>query len=168
MKEYAGKPDPKYGGIVTNVCELPVGTKFYVYNGAWTGKICQDDAGKYVRIEGCSPKRFKNGDEMYLAIKPIDENYYETTNAINNNTYNSTTIIHTVNRCSICKNKNSKKCNSCCIDRNNAALPSNFLADISKINPHFVDSYYELLNKYVQLNKTLGIEIRNVPYDIGE
>jgi hypothetical protein len=72
MKEYIGKPDPKYGGIVTNVCELPVDTVFYVRNGCWTGKICQDNVSKYIHIEGCSPKRFKDGDEEYLAIQPIE------------------------------------------------------------------------------------------------
>lgn len=72
MKEYVGKPDPKYGGIVTNVCELPVGTIFYVRNGAWTGIIKEDDISKYVHIGGCSPKRFKDGDEEYLAISIID------------------------------------------------------------------------------------------------
>ena len=32
-KDYYGNPDPKYGGKLTDLRTLPVGTKFHVANG---------------------------------------------------------------------------------------------------------------------------------------
>lgn len=63
-----GNKDPKYGGIITNICNLPVGTTFYVKNGAWTGTICEDKIGLYIHIDGCKPYRFKRGDTHLLSI----------------------------------------------------------------------------------------------------
>jgi hypothetical protein len=71
-----GERDPKYGGVITNVCKLPVGTKFFVRNGCWTGVIGQDDISKFVRIGDRSLKRFNDNDEEYLAIDPIKGIHY--------------------------------------------------------------------------------------------
>ena len=42
-KDYYGNSDPKYGGILTDLRKLPVGTKFVVANGWWTGEILSDN-----------------------------------------------------------------------------------------------------------------------------
>lgn len=41
-----------YGGTTTVIKSLPVGTKFYVHNGAWNGEIISRDGVKCVLIEG--------------------------------------------------------------------------------------------------------------------
>ena len=81
---------------------------------------------------------------------------------------NIITTIETINQCSVCKNKDSKLCDNCIVGGKEHILPSNFLADTSKINPHFVDSYYVLLNKFTQLLKNLGLECKLDTYDIGD
>lgn len=170
MKSHVGKPDPKYGGVVTNVCALPVGTKFYVRNGAWAGCICQDDISKYIKIEGCSPKRFKDDDEEYLAIELNLTPYSnEITQYLNIPKENNDEMIRieVIKNCSVCKHNNSNMCNLCYIAYDNA-IPSHFLADVSKINPYFIDSYYELLNKYTQLLKSAGIDYKLDIFDIGD
>lgn len=40
----------KYGGIVTDINKLPIGTYFYVYNGCWNGFIGKNENGKYVKV----------------------------------------------------------------------------------------------------------------------
>lgn len=164
MKEYVGKPDPKYGGIVTNICELPVGTTFYVRNGAWTGTICHDDNGKFLHIGGCPPIRIKEGDENYLAIDIIKNIY---TNSNNVNFSNNIETVEKINHCSVCKNDNSSECKKCIIVAGNAS-PNNFLADCSKITPFFIDSYYELFNKYIHLLKLNGTNYKLNVFDIGD
>lgn len=42
----------KYGGIPTRIDTLKVGTKFYVYNGAWHGEIVQKDGVNHISIDG--------------------------------------------------------------------------------------------------------------------
>ena len=42
-KDYYGNSDPEYGGILTDLRELPVGTKFFVANGLWEGEILPDN-----------------------------------------------------------------------------------------------------------------------------
>lgn len=163
MKEYEGKPDPKYGGIVTNVYKLPVGTTFHVMNGAWTGKICQDDIGKFIRIEGCSPIRFVDKDESYLAIKPIKGIHYDVSPTSSDNIEN----IVKINQCSVCKNNNSSMCDICTTTES-GVLPNNFLADVSKITPFFVDSYYEILDKCITLLKQSKIDYRLDSFNLGD
>ena len=41
--DYYGNPDPQYGGILTDLRELPEGTKFYVANGWWNGEKLSGD-----------------------------------------------------------------------------------------------------------------------------
>ena len=38
-EEELGCVDKKYGGVVTDISKLPIGTVFYTFNGAWVGKI---------------------------------------------------------------------------------------------------------------------------------
>lgn len=79
---------------------------------------------------------------------------------------NSEVVIKDViSPCSVCKN--NKDCNNCTISKDNI-IPSNFLADTSKITPFFVDSYYELLNNYTQLLNKLGLEVRTEPFELGD
>ena len=70
-----GGKDSKYGGIITDINKLPVGTKFFVCNGAWYGTICQDKEGKYIDIENHGISRFKG---KYLLS--IDQKYTHTIN----------------------------------------------------------------------------------------
>ncbi|WP_099301961.1 hypothetical protein [Bacillus sp. Marseille-P3800] len=42
----------KYGGVTTDVSTLPVGTNFYVCNGAWDGVITMIDGVKHLTIKG--------------------------------------------------------------------------------------------------------------------
>ena len=42
-KDYYGNSDPKYGGKLTDLRKLPVGTKFFVANGWWAGEILSDN-----------------------------------------------------------------------------------------------------------------------------
>ena len=42
-KDYYGNSDPKYGGVLTDLRTLPVGTEFFVANGWWYGEILSDN-----------------------------------------------------------------------------------------------------------------------------
>ena len=42
-KDYYGNSDPTYGGTLTDLRKLPVGTKFFVANGLWEGEILSDN-----------------------------------------------------------------------------------------------------------------------------
>lgn len=42
-QDYYGNSDPKYGGTLTDLRKLPVGTKFLVANGLWAGEILPDN-----------------------------------------------------------------------------------------------------------------------------
>lgn len=42
-KDYYGNPDPQYGGTLTDLYTLPIGTKFFVANGWWEGEKVEDD-----------------------------------------------------------------------------------------------------------------------------
>ena len=42
-RDYYGNSDPKYGGILTDLRKLPVGTKFFVANGWWEVEKLEDD-----------------------------------------------------------------------------------------------------------------------------
>lgn len=42
-KDYYGSSDPKYGGKLTDLRKLPVGTKIFVANGWWDGEILSDN-----------------------------------------------------------------------------------------------------------------------------
>lgn len=42
-KDYYGNSDPKYGGKLTDLRELPEGTKFHVANGWWEGEKLEGD-----------------------------------------------------------------------------------------------------------------------------
>ena len=42
-KDYYGNSDPQYGGILTDLRTLAVGTKFFVANGWWNGEILSDN-----------------------------------------------------------------------------------------------------------------------------
>lgn len=42
-KDYYGNSDPQYGGILTDLRKLPIGTKFFVANGWWEGEIISEN-----------------------------------------------------------------------------------------------------------------------------
>lgn len=67
IKENLGKPDPEYGGILTDVSTLPVGTTFFVCNGCWWGEIVEMDNGaKGIGLP--TP----TGNLRFLRVIPID------------------------------------------------------------------------------------------------
>ena len=41
--DYYGNSSPEYGGTLTDLRKLPVGTKFFVANGWWYGEILSDN-----------------------------------------------------------------------------------------------------------------------------
>jgi hypothetical protein len=41
--DYYGNSDPQYGGRLTDLYTLPVGTKLFVANGCWEGEKLEDD-----------------------------------------------------------------------------------------------------------------------------
>lgn len=47
-----GQKCPRYGGVLTDLAALPVGTTFYVRNGAWKGEIILRDGKKFVNAGG--------------------------------------------------------------------------------------------------------------------
>ena len=42
-QDYYGNSDQTYGGTLTDLRKLPVGTEFFVANGWWYGKILSDN-----------------------------------------------------------------------------------------------------------------------------
>jgi hypothetical protein len=52
MKRFKKIPIGQYGGEVTILINLEVGTKFYAHNGAWDGEIVMKDGKKCVLLEG--------------------------------------------------------------------------------------------------------------------
>lgn len=41
--DYYGNSHPKYGGKLTDLRKLPIGTKFFVANGWWHGEVLPDN-----------------------------------------------------------------------------------------------------------------------------
>ena len=41
--DYYGNRHPEYGGTLTDLRKLPVGTEFFVANGWWAGEILSDN-----------------------------------------------------------------------------------------------------------------------------
>ena len=158
-----GCRDPQYGGIITDVCKLPVGTTFFVRNGCWAGTICEDEKGLYIHIVGCKPKRFKREDKYLLSINVSEESREEEIFKLDH----EVVIKNVISVCSVCKNKDTKECKKCEISKENI-IPNNFLADVSKVTPYFVDSYYELLNQHVQLFHRLGLNTRIEKFELGD
>lgn len=46
VPENLGKTDPQYGGVLTDVNTLPVGTQFFVCNGCWWGEIREENGAR--------------------------------------------------------------------------------------------------------------------------
>lgn len=70
-----------------------------------------------------------------------------------------------LNPCSICKHRDSHTCNECISSNNDFLLiGSKFLADTTKINAHFVDQFYELLNDYATLLHRSGLKVEIEQY----
>ena len=42
-QDYYGNHHPEYGGTLTDLRSLPVGTKFFVANGWWEGEVLSDN-----------------------------------------------------------------------------------------------------------------------------
>lgn len=61
----------RYGGIVTHINTLPVGTEFHVANGAWDGTIVEIDGVKYLDIDGGSNVNLEKNKEVVLDIYDV-------------------------------------------------------------------------------------------------
>ncbi|MFH7816970.1 hypothetical protein ACG2K5_18155 [Bacillus subtilis] len=62
----------KYGGTLTKISTLEVGTKFHVVNGAWDGEVVEKDGIKQLIVgRGRTiPLTGKNAEyELYIDIK---------------------------------------------------------------------------------------------------
>lgn len=68
----------KYGGIVTAVNDLPVGTKFRVENGAWDGEIIEVDGAKHLLLGSGGTIDLSSDDYMLdITIKREGKGLYE-------------------------------------------------------------------------------------------
>lgn len=62
----------RHGGTRTVLSTLPVGTKFYVHNGAWNGEIIDVNNQKKLLIEGDNMKNARNivdGQTLDISIR---------------------------------------------------------------------------------------------------
>ena len=66
-QENLGKKDPQYGGVLTDMSKLPIGTTSFVCNGCWNGEITLRDGKRCVKILG-DPSLSANP-----AAKPVTE-----------------------------------------------------------------------------------------------
>ena len=66
-----GDIDPAYGGVITDVSSLPVGSKFFCTNGCWTGKIIEADGVKYVENYSKNTKNMLSADNCVLSVSNI-------------------------------------------------------------------------------------------------
>jgi hypothetical protein len=64
-KDYYGNPDPKYGGKLTDLRTLPVGTKFHVANGWWDGEKLEGD---YILVQAPGGDRKVKLTEEYHSL----------------------------------------------------------------------------------------------------
>ena len=64
-KDYYGNSDQQYGGILTDLYTLPVGTKFSVANGWWEGEKLE---GNYILVYAPSGKRKVQLTEQYHSL----------------------------------------------------------------------------------------------------
>jgi hypothetical protein len=62
------KIHPEYGGTLTYIKDLPVGTKFWVCNGCWTGMVIDDGGIKKVHVLDTGGI-FEFKDDYYAWIK---------------------------------------------------------------------------------------------------
>lgn len=71
--ENLGKTDPQYGGVLTDLDKLPIGTKFYVHNGGWEGEIIEIKGVRCVKPKGARPQPLRDNDpdDNILALSNI-------------------------------------------------------------------------------------------------
>lgn len=66
-KDYYGNTHPKYGGTLTDLFSLPVGTSFYVCNGCYDAMITVDEHGDKCIVTCCScVKLTKENHSLYI------------------------------------------------------------------------------------------------------
>jgi len=64
-KDYYGNSDQQYGGILTDLYTLPVGTKFSVANGRWEGEKLEDE---YILVHAPTGDRRVKLTEEYHSL----------------------------------------------------------------------------------------------------
>lgn len=62
--ENIGRHDPQYGGTVTDVASLPLGTEFFVRNGCWNGRIVLHNGVKAIQVSEHDTGRIRNVREL--------------------------------------------------------------------------------------------------------
>ena len=73
MKELLGQRHPQYGGIVTDIRDLPPGATFYVNNGSWNGVVIDENTIGVYAPTGL--KRCKiDSNDPYFALSKIKYN----------------------------------------------------------------------------------------------
>lgn len=68
---YLPKHHPKYGGILTFIKELPIGTNFYVTNGHWNGEIVEHENEKKIHIKEIN-EYYQINPTKYVWIKILN------------------------------------------------------------------------------------------------
>ena len=63
--DYYGNSDPQYGGILTDLYTLPVGTKFFVANGCWEGEKLEGD---YILVHAPKEDRVVKLTDKYHSL----------------------------------------------------------------------------------------------------
>ena len=64
-KDYYGNPDQQYGGILTDLYTIPVGTKFFVANGWWEGEKLEGD---YILVHAPKEDRIVKLTDEYHSL----------------------------------------------------------------------------------------------------
>lgn len=64
-QDYYGNSDSKYGGKLTDLRTLPVGTKFHVANGWWDGEKLEGD---YILVHAPTGDRKVKLTEQYHSL----------------------------------------------------------------------------------------------------
>lgn len=111
----------QYGGTTTVMSALPVGTSFYVCNGAWDGMITEKDGVKHLKIIG--GKEFPLTGER--ASHTLDINILESTYEI---TYEQTSVrVMTVKAKSLEEAMEKYKDFDCVRDREDYGISERFM-----------------------------------------
>lgn len=64
------KIHPEYGGVLTYIKDLEIGTKFFVKNGLWTGEIIAGPDRKLIKVIE-SNNTFKIPEDYYAWVEII-------------------------------------------------------------------------------------------------
>ena len=74
--EDIGKKDKVYGGVITDVSALEIGTEFFVHNGCWTGRVVKFNCKKGKGVEVYDSTKISSDGNLgkLVVIKPMYDN----------------------------------------------------------------------------------------------